>query len=268
MAPAKVVLVDNIFLLPPSFDQTVIHPNSIISCVFQTSLLSLFLLALILASYVDASAKKNKKKKKGKKKKVHILSDNSTERSDTIALPSSLVSPSPSLNQLPCWWTRPTAAPAVQLEDQGILVQGVPGESQVSGRDGRTKRFEELINKKRYEEIVELGKKMSGGELLKCLCQVVTNLDHFKGLFKYLKLREMVPDFLAHGKMVLVKKVIVEIYPLKTDEVSRCNDIYDAIALSLNEGRHERVAGLFEAARGRPAWKMGIEFYYFVTWFF
>ena len=56
----------------------------------QTSLLSLFLLALVLAPYVDASAKKNKKKE-GKKKKVSILSDNSTGRGDAVTLPSSPV---------------------------------------------------------------------------------------------------------------------------------------------------------------------------------
>ena len=101
-------------------------------------------------------------------------------------------------------------APAVQLKDQGILVQSVPEESQVSEKDEQIKEFEELINKGQYEEIAELGKKMSDKELLKCLCQVVTNLDHFKGLYEYLKQRDMVPDFLAHGEMVLVRKVIVE----------------------------------------------------------
>ena len=94
-------------------------------------------------------------------------------------------------------------APAVQLKDQGIPVQSVPEESQVSGRDEQTKKFEELINKKQYKEIAELGKDMSDEELLKCLCQVVTTLDQFKGLYEYLKQRNMVPGFLAHGEMGL-----------------------------------------------------------------
>ena len=97
-------------------------------------------------------------------------------------------------------------APAVQLKDQGILVQSVPEESQVSGRDEQTKKFEELINKKQYKEIAELGKDMSDEELLKCLCQVVTTLDQFKGLYGYLRERKMVPGFLAHGDMVVVRK--------------------------------------------------------------
>ena len=85
-------------------------------------------------------------------------------------------------------------------------------------RDEQTKRFEELINKEQYKEIAELGKEMSDEELLKCLCQVVTNLDHFKGLYGYLKQRKMVPGFLAHGEMVLVRKVIVETDLLETDD--------------------------------------------------
>ena len=52
-------------------------------------------------------------------------------------------------------------------------------------------------------------------ELMKCLCQVVTTLDHFKGLYKYLKQRNMVPGFLAHGEMVVIKEVIVETDLLK-----------------------------------------------------
>ena len=105
-----------------------------------------------------------------------------------------------------------------QAPTQLSLVQSVPEESQVSEKDEQIKKFEELINKKQYKEIAELGKKMNDEELLKCLCQVVTSLDHFKGLYEYLKQRNMVPGFLAHGEMVLVRKVIVETDLLETDD--------------------------------------------------
>ena len=144
-------------------------------------------------------------------------------------------------------------APTVQLKDQGILVQSVPEESQVSGRDEQTEKFKELINRKQYEEIIKLGNEMNNEELLKYLCQVVTTLDHFKGLYGYLKQRNMVPGFLAHGNMVVVRKVIVETDLLKAKNFRYCNDIYDAITLSLKDDRHERVAGLFEAAREGPS---------------
>ena len=42
---------------------------------------------------------------------------------------------------------------------------------------------------------------------------------------------------------------------LKLTYIGECDSIYDAIALSLNEDRHDRVAGLFEAAQERPDWK-------------
>ena len=132
------------------------------------------------------------------------------------------LSSSPSLNQLPYWWTRPTLH---RLSSSRIRVFGAkcPEESQVSEKDEQTKKFEELINKKQYKEIAELGKKMSDEELLKCLCQVVTSLDHFKGLYEYLKQRNMVPGFLAHGEMVLVRKVIVETDLLETDDFGECD---------------------------------------------
>ena len=53
-------------------------------------------------------------------------------------------------------------------------------------------------------------------EFLGYVCRVVTSLDQFKGIYEYLKQRDLVPAFLAHGKMVLVRKVIVETDILKT----------------------------------------------------
>ena len=55
--------------------------------------------------------------------------------------------------------------------------------------------------------------------------------------------------------MVFVREVIFETDLLETDKFGECDSIYDAIALSLKEDRHERVAGLFEAAQERPNWK-------------
>ena len=216
----------------------------------QTNLLSLFLLALVLAPYVDASTKKNKNKK------APILSDSSTGRGDAVTLPSlpvlkSKPKPEPAFLLLGTTNT----APAVQLKDQGILVQSIPKERQVAGRDGQTKRFEELIKKRRYNEIAKLGNGMNDEELLKCLCQVVTSLDHFRGLYEYMEDRNLVPDFLANGKMVVVKGVIVETDLLSTGYCGECDSLYDAIALSPKNDRHDRVASLFEAAYERPAWK-------------
>ena len=68
------------------------------------------------------------------------------------------------------------------------------------------------------------------------------------------------------GKWWLSEKVIVETELLETDDFGECDSIYDAIALSLKEDSHDRVAGLFEAAQERPDWKN--EFDWFVNGFF
>ena len=83
------------------------------------------------------------------------------------------------------------------------------------------KKLEALINSGKYEEVIKLADEHDRDEFLKYLCQVVTTLDQFKGLYEYLKQREMVPDFLAHGEMVLVRKVIVETDLLETDDFGR-----------------------------------------------
>ena len=59
---------------------------------------------------------------------------------------------------------------------------------------------------------------MGKDKFLKHLCQVVTNLDQFKGLFGYLEQRDMVPAFLAHGQMVLVRGVIGKLSFLKLEK--------------------------------------------------
>jgi len=114
--------------------------------------------------------------------------------------------------------------------------------------------------------MAKLGNGMNDEELLKCLCQVVTSPDHFKGLYGYLERRNMVSGFLARGEMVVVREVIFETGLLETYDSGRCDRLYDAIALSLKEDRRERVAGLLEAVQERPAWRS--EFDWFVNGFF
>ena len=82
-----------------------------------------------------------------------------------------------------------------------------------------------------------------------------------------LKQHKMVPGFLAHGKMVLVREIIVESNLLETNWCGQCDSIYDAIALSLREGHNDRVVDLFEAAHGRPA-KETTALWWFVSGFF
>ena len=99
------------------------------------------------------------------------------------------------------------SAPAVQLKEQGILVESVPGENLIPEIDTLTlEKLKEFISKEQYDEVIKLADGMDKDEFLRYLCQVVTNLDQFKGLYEYLKQHKMVPGFLAHGEMVLVRE--------------------------------------------------------------
>ena len=114
------------------------------------------------------------------------------------------------------------SAPAVQLKEQGILVESVPEENLIPEIDTLTlEKLKEFISKEQYDEVIKLADGMDKDKFLKYLCQVVTTLDQFKGLYEYLKQRDMVPGFLAHGEMVLVRKVIVETDLLETDNFGR-----------------------------------------------
>ena len=83
--------------------------------------------------------RRKKKKKKGKNKKVPILSDDSIGRGDAVTLPPS---PAIALKSKPkpasLLMDTTNTAPPVQLKDQGTLVQSIPKERQVAGRDGQS----------------------------------------------------------------------------------------------------------------------------------
>ena len=103
----------------------------------------------------------------------------------------------------------------------GTLLILMPADPEVGLKFGvepdMLKKFGVLMNSGKYDEVIKLGDGMDKDEFLRYVCQVVTSLDQFKGLYGYLKQREMVPGFLAHGEMVLVRKVIVETDLLETD---------------------------------------------------
>lgn len=157
-------------------------------------------------------------------------------------------------------------AEAVQL-GLGTLKKTVPEAILVSGIDRTVfKQFGTLANSWEYEKVDKLADEMDKDKFLKYLCQVVTTLDQFKGFFGYLKKRDMVPNFLVHGDMEVVRKVITETNLLETDRnFGHCGSISDAIVISLKEDNHGRVMGLFVAAHERPGWKG--DFQLFVRFF-
>ena len=148
----------------------------------------------------------------------------------SIGLPLTCASSSSASTSSSATTLKPKRRPAPLLVDTTNNVEPVqPKEHGIMVRDFswrypfiRTKwqgpeHFQELLKAKKYRAIIKIGEGMKDDEFLKCLCPVVTTLDHFKGLYEYLKQRKMVPDFLAHGEMALVRKVIVETDLLKTE---------------------------------------------------
>ena len=145
---------------------------------FQTNILSLLLLALVLVSCVDASANK-KRKRNAKSKEVSILSDDSTGRGDALTLLASLTLKSrfkPKHKPAPLLVDTTNIVPAVQPGDQDALVQSVPEGVQVSGRGEQTKKLE-LISKNQREKATELGKETRKNDLERLCARIINRLD-------------------------------------------------------------------------------------------
>ena len=220
----------------------------------QTSLLSLILLVLILASYVDASAKNNKRKREDKDKKVSCICDNSTGRGDAVTLPTSPALKSKSKPKPASLLVDTTnSAPVVQLKSAGTLVSGSPrAHITIQAKKQRYGLLNVLRDREQYGEVCRPGINTRRDAILKHLFPVMATLDQFKGIYEYLKQRKMVPSFLAHGNMVLVKEVIVETDILETGLYGRCDTISDAIVLSFEEDRHDRAATLLKLCTKDP----------------
>ena len=79
-------------------------------------------------------------------------------------------------------------------------MEGVPEEDLIPKMDTSIlEKLKGFVCKRQYDEVIKLADGMDKDEFLRYLCQVVTTLDQFKGLYECLKQREMVPGFLVHG---------------------------------------------------------------------
>ena len=115
------------------------------------------------------------------------------------------------------------------------------------------KEFKELMERGAYGEVIELGKNMNHDTYLNHICPIMTTIEDYKGFLEHLKHREILPDFLAHGNMTLVRKAIVEYNVYGSEYYLTEPYIHEAINLSLKEDRHDRATALFEAAKERSA---------------
>jgi len=71
--------------------------------------------------------------------------------------------------------------------------------------------YEALIAKKDYKGIAERGKHMTKDVFIRDLCPLMTTLDHYHGLGGingFMESHDLIPSFLAHGNIKLVRKVM------------------------------------------------------------
>jgi len=109
---------------------------------------------------------------------------------------------------------------------------------------------------------------MDNDKFLKQLCPVVKTLGHYYGLVEYFKSHKMVPSFLVHGNMKVVKEVIAEIRYCDIQGYTDGGDLETAIPLALKEEHYDRAMDLFVARQERTAEEDGIDFEMFMHWFF
>ena len=81
---------------------------------------------------------------------------------------------------------------------------------------------------------------------------IIATLDHFEGLFEHLEQRNMLPDFLAHGEMALVRRAMAEADDSGEFQIEK-DFILDAISLCIKEDKYERATDLMKAEQERHA---------------
>ena len=69
--------------------------------------------------------------------------------------------------------------------------------------------YQELMASGNYEGIAKLGK-MTENEFVMNLCPLMTTVEHYNGLYKFMKENKLIPSFLVYGNIELVRKVITE----------------------------------------------------------
>ena len=161
-----------------------------------------------------------------------------------------------------------TAVP-VELGDQrGVVRSRPPKQMKLQPEKPYSEHLASLLENGGYDEIVKQCKERNGSGW-KYLYPLIT-LDNYKHLFGALEANAKVSDFFVNGQIMVVKKVIFET-EREFGSSGEWNSICDAIALSLNGDRLERVADLLAAAHENPSWKNelgGNDFEGFIGHFF
>lgn len=107
--------------------------------------------------------------------------------------------------------------------------------------------FKELWSEERYEVIGRIGSRMESGQFFRYASPLITTVDHYKRVYKCLNDNELLPGFLVHGEIGLVRRIIVEYSLQKECHISGI-DMTEALVNSLNESdQYERFKNLLSA---------------------
>ena len=110
-----------------------------------------------------------------------------------------------------------------------------------------------LVSEGDYEKAIKFCSGMQKNKLLKHICPAITTPEHYLGLFKYLKRRDVLAGFCAQGDMRIIRRLIVAFKNQNLSHHIHDGTIYEAIVLSLTEDQYERVIGLLSAVQRRYA---------------
>ena len=80
---------------------------------------------------------------------------------------------------------------------------------------------------------------------------LTTTIKHYEGLSEYFDQNKLLPRSLVNGHMEPVKKIAIDANFSFSKYQTKGNPTRNALVLSLNEDRYDRVVGLLEAASAR-----------------
>ena len=97
---------------------------------------------------------------------------------------------------------------------------------------------------------------MTKNEFVMNLCPLMTTVEHYNGLYEFMKDNKLIPSFLVNGNIELVRKVI-----------TYDDDVENALALSFRQEKHGRFIGILTAGEhqhiqsgAQGKWRFSMDF--------
>jgi len=125
------------------------------------------------------------------------------------------------------------------------LSQSSTGQLSSRTRNSNANPYEKLIAKGQYKKIAKLGK-MTEEEFVQNLCPWMTTIKHYNGLVIFMVENKLIPSFLVHGSIELVRKTISG-DGVQYKYMVRDNSWTKALVLSFHQENHERFIEIMTA---------------------